>query len=127
MTIAILEHANYSVSNPKKTAQQLVDIFGWHIRWEGPSKGGGVSVHVGTDSAYLALYAQPGMGDLTQDTYQTVGGLNHLAVVVDDISVIEKRVRAAGLRMGDHYDYEPGPRFYFYDDDGIEYEVCSYS
>lgn len=127
MTIAQLEHTNFSVSDPGKTAQHLVDIFGWRIRWEGPSKAAGYTVHVGTDSAYLALYAQAGMQPSTQDTYQTIGGLNHLAVVVDDIDIIEKRVRAAGLRMGEHYDYEPGPRFYFYDGDDIEYEVCSYS
>ncbi len=127
MTIAQLEHTNYSVSDPRKTAQHLVDIFGWHIRWEGPSKADGYSVHVGTDNAYLALSVRADMQPLTQDTYQTVGGLNHLAVVVNDIDIIEKRVRKAGLRMGEHYDYAPGPRFYFYDNDGIEYEVCSYS
>ena len=127
MTIASLEHTNFSVSDPRQTAQHLVDIFGWHIRWEGASKTKGYSVHVGNDSSYLALYTQPDMQPPVQNSYNVIGGLNHLAVVVDDIDVIEKRVRKSGLRMGEHFDYAPGPRFYFYDTDGIEYEVCSYS
>lgn len=127
MAAGMLEHTNYSVSDPQRTAQMLIDVFGWHIRWTGASKSDGESIHVGTEGRYLALYREPGrMAPLSQRTYETVGGLNHIGVVVDDYEATEARVRAAGLTPGEHYDYEPGRRFYFYDHDGIEYEVVSY-
>ena len=53
--------------------------------------------------------------------------MNHLAVVVDDLDEIEAKVIAAGYRPNSHQDYEPRTRFYFYDYDGIEYEVVSYA
>ena len=61
-----------------------------------------------------------------EDSYTTRGGLNHIAVVVDDINDMRARVQASGFTPGEHYDYEPGQRFYFYDHDGIEYEVVQY-
>ncbi|MEO1778641.1 MAG: VOC family protein, partial [Pseudomonadota bacterium] len=60
------------------------------------------------------------------DTYKTVGGLNHLAVVTDDIDAMETAVTALGFTAGNHGDYEPGRRFYFHDGDNIEYEVVQY-
>ena len=84
-------------------------------------------MHVGTDSLYLALYV-PKEGGLKarEDNYTTRGGLNHIAVVVDDIQAMRTRVAETGFTPGDHYDYEPGQRFYFHDHDGIEYEVVQY-
>lgn len=124
-----LEHTNYSVSDPARTAQMLIDIFGWHIRWQGDARdGSGYTVHVGTDDAYVALYATPGqMQDRDHDPYVTVAGLNHIGVVVEDFEATETRVRAAGFTPGEHHDYEPGRRFYFFDHDGIEYEVVNYA
>ena len=126
MTTANLEHANISVSDPEKTAGFLCNIFGWKIRWKGEAKDNGITVHVGTDDNYLAVYAQNGMKPSTENSYATIGTLNHVGVVVDDLEQIEQRVAAEGLEMGEHYDYEPGRRFYFYDHDGIEYEVVKY-
>ena len=51
-----LEHVNLTVSDPEKSAEILGRIFGWHVRWSGPSLMGGRTVHVGTDDRYLALY-----------------------------------------------------------------------
>ena len=53
---ATLEHVNITVKDPQYTAAMLCRIFGWHIRWEGPSMNNGYTVHVGSDSSYLALY-----------------------------------------------------------------------
>lgn len=119
MRPAQIEHVNYTVADPKRTAQTLVDLFGWHVRWEGPARGNGYTVHVGTEDAYLALYAngtRPGMGRL-----------NHVGVMVDDLEGAEQRVLAAGLEPYSHEDYAPGRRFYFRDDEGVEYEVVSYA
>ncbi len=45
---------------------------------------------------------------------------------VDDLDAIEALVIAAGLTPFSHDNYDPGRRFYFFDPDGIEYEVVSY-
>lgn len=123
---ALLEHANITVSDAPRTAAWMADLFGWHTRWQGPSKDGGVSIHVGTSDQYIALY-QPAtpVRDGTS-SYVTRGGLNHLAVVVDDIHEMEQAVADAGFTPESHADYEPGRRFYFHDTDGIEYEIVQY-
>lgn len=125
---AQLEHTNYSVRDAHKTAAWMQQVFGWHTRWEGSAmSGAGYTVHVGTDTHYVALYTHNNTKTATDDNYQTVGGLNHIAVTVDDIDAMEARVKAAGFETGNHGDYEPGRRFYFHDQDGIEYEVVSYA
>lgn len=124
---AQLEHTNLTVADPTATARWMCDLFGWQIRWEGAAKNAGHTIHVGNESQYLALYKPAGTArPATEDTYQTIGGLNHIAVTVDDLDTMEERVRAAGFETGNHADYEPGRRFYFHDHDGIEYEVVSY-
>ncbi len=124
---ALLEHANITVSDAKRTAGWMADLFGWHTRWEGPSKDGGVSIHVGTDDQYIALYQPSVPVKNGGSSYVTRGGLNHLAVVVDDINAMEKAVTQAGFTPESHADYEPGLRFYFHDQDDVEYEVVQYT
>ena len=124
---ATLEHANVTVTDPVKTAAWLCDVFDWHIRWQGEAIDSGHSIHVGNATSYLALY-NPGKELGTPgSSYATRGGLNHVAVVVDDLDSTETRVRDAGFKPGEHHDYEPGERFYFRDHDGIEFEVVSYA
>ena len=127
MTPAILEHVNITVSDPKVTAVMLQDIFGWHIRWEGSSMDNGYTVHVGSDHNYIALYrtGTPIQSDIT--SYKMLSGLNHIALIVDDLDKAEERILASGFETENHGDYEPGHRFYFRDHDSIEYEVISYS
>lgn len=126
MNTARLEHANITVSNPKETADLLCRVFGWHIRWEGPSRMGGHTVHVGSDDDYLALYT-PGTVDAPADEHDsTSGGLNHIAVVVGDLDEAQSVIESEGLQAFNHGDYEPGRRFYFNNPDGIEFEVVSY-
>jgi len=45
---------------------------------------------------------------------------------VDDLDSVEAKVITHGLMPFNHGDYEPGRRFYFFDDNGIEFEVVSY-
>lgn len=124
---ARLEHLNLSVQDPERSAKMLHQLFGWRIRWQGRSILGGTTYHVGNDHDYIALYA-PKAGTQTQpfELCYERGGLNHIAVVVDDLEDTEKKVRAIGLKPLNHADYEPGRRFYFFDEDGIEWEVVSY-
>lgn len=127
MSIGMLEHINLTVSDPKHTAARLIDLFGWHIRWEGASMDNGYTVHVGTDSQYLALYATGTPKVPTEESYKTLNGLNHIAIVVDDLDALSARVDAAGLTPYNYGHYAPGHRFYFDDPDGIEFEIVSYN
>jgi len=124
---AMLEHANFTVSDPVATAEWMEKIFGWHIRWQGAAMAGGHTVHVGTDAHYLALYTpgNPKPGD--KNRYKQIAGLNHIAVVVEDIEATESAITDHGFKTGNHADYESGRRLYFHDTDGIEYEVVTYN
>lgn len=126
MANAFLEHVNITVSDPAKTASWLSDLFGWTIRWQGDAIHGGRSLHVGSESSYIAVYRKDDQAGPGDDSYSTRGGLNHIGVVVDDLDHVEARVLEAGYETHSHADYEPGRRFYFHDDDGIEFEVVSY-
>jgi len=122
-----LEHVNFTVNDPIATAETPCKLFGWRIRWQGEAISGGTSVHVGDDVSYLALYIPPTALNAAPDNYTTIGGLNHIGIVVDDLEAVEARVKAEGFVPHNHADYEPGRRFYFDGPDRIEYEVVSYS
>ncbi len=121
----VLEHANVTVADPDESAALLSRIFGWHVRWAGPSAMGGRTVHVGTDTSYVALYAPPEDPAARADP-DRVAGLQHLGVLVDDLDPIERNVRAEGIEPYSFMTYDPGRRFYFLDHDGIEFEVVAY-
>jgi len=123
---ARLEHVNVTVADPDRTAALLERLFGWRVRWAGPAGSGGRTVHVGTEDQYLAVYAGAG-SDGTPRGWAKGLPLNHVAVVVDDLAAVEARVAEAGLAPFGHGDYAPGRRFYFFDPDGIEFEVVSYA
>ncbi len=124
--IARLEHANITVSDANTTVQWMARLFGWHLRWEGPTQDGGRSFHIGTDKTYLALYQPPKPTAPGSSSYLTKGGLNHIGVVVEDLDKAEACVKELGFTPHTHADYEPGRRFYFHDKDGIEFELVSY-
>lgn len=48
---------NITVPNPEYIAQTLCELFGWQVRWAGPMKNGGKSIHVGTKENYIVLNA----------------------------------------------------------------------
>ncbi|NWG53320.1 MAG: VOC family protein [Hydrogenophilaceae bacterium] len=125
---ARLEHVNLTVSNPEATARLLCDLFGWRVRWSGAARSGGTTFHVGDDDAYLAVYSRNGApAPAPAPSYETKGGLNHIGVLVADLDAVERKVRAAGFSPYGHETYEPGRRFYFRDEDGVEFEVVSYA
>lgn len=125
MTHAMIEHVNLTVSDPERSARLMEALFGWRIRWKGPARDGGRSIHVGNDIAYVALYTGPD-GMHAEAHYPKGEPLNHVGVLVDDLDAVEEKVIAQGLDPFNHGDYEPGRRFYFFDPDGIEYEVVCY-
>lgn len=121
-----IEHANLSVTRPERSAELFKQLLGWQIRWQGKSQLGGNTIHVGepgNGATYLALYT----GDHVKGDYSKGQPLNHVGLLVDDLSKAEHVVKAAGLETFGHDDYDPGNRFYFFDWDGIEFEVVSYA
>ncbi|WP_033068424.1 VOC family protein [Thalassospira australica] len=126
MSTAFLEHVNITVADPVKTATNLCNWFGWHIRWQGPAIHDGMTYHVGSETSYIAIYSLGTPKDRQESSYTTRGGLNHIGVVVDDLDATEEKIKADGYAPCNHADYEPGRRFYFRDENDIEFEVVSY-
>ena len=117
-----IEHVNLTVSDPERSAALFEKLLGWHERWRGPAQNGGKTIHVGAENTYLALYT-----DGENHAGQRKGKpMNHVGLLVDDLAAAERVVTEAGLSPFGHDDYEPGRRFYFFDWDGIEFEVVSY-
>jgi catechol 2,3-dioxygenase-like lactoylglutathione lyase family enzyme len=122
-----LEHLNVTVADTQASAEMLCDLFGWKLRWEGASIHNGYSAHVGSDSSYVALYTPDKDVAGPVEKYRSRATLNHIGVVVDDLDAVEVKVIARGYRPDSHADYEPGRRFYFEDENGLEIEVISYT
>lgn len=123
MRTAYLEHVNITVSDIERSAALLEKLFGWRIRWRGPSQMGGETIHVGGDEDYIALYTKgTPVGPFAKGV-----PLNHVGIVVADLDAAEAVVKEAGLKPFSHGDYDPGRRFYFFDWDGIEFELVSYA
>jgi catechol 2,3-dioxygenase-like lactoylglutathione lyase family enzyme len=120
-----IEHVNITVSDADRAARLMQALFGWHVRWRGAARDGGHTIHVGSENHYVALYTGRDAA-YTPDNFTKGRPLNHIGVEVDDLEAVEAKVIAAGLEPFNHADYEPGRRFYFFDPDGIEYEVVTY-
>ncbi len=120
-----LEHVNVTVSDPERAARLMETLFGWHVRWQGPARDGGHTIHIGSADHYVALYTGRGV-TYSADDFAKGQPLNHIGVEVDDLDAVEAKVAAAGLKPFNHDNYDPGRRFYFLDPDGIEYEIVSY-
>ena len=125
MALPRIEHVNVTVSDPERAAALMERLFGWQVRWQGPARDGGRTIHVGSEDHYVALYTGRGVSYGPED-FAKGRPLNHIGVEVQDLGAVERRVVEAGLTPFSHGNYEPGRRFYFLDPDGIEYEVVSY-
>ncbi len=117
-----IEHANITVTDPQRSAALFARMLGWRERWRGPSAMGGWTIHVGDEATYLAVYTN----DKARGGYAKGVPLNHVGLLVDDLDAAEAIIVEHGLKPFGHADYEPGRRFYFFDWDGIEFEVVSY-
>jgi glyoxylase I family protein len=117
-----IEHVNLTVSDIERSAAFFEDLLGWRQRWRGAAMNGGETIHVGEEATYLAFYT-----DRRDHSGQRKGRpMNHVGLLVDDLDEAERVVRHHELEPWGHDDYEPGRRFYFFDWDGIEFEVVSY-
>jgi len=123
MSKGTIEHANLTVSDPPRSAALFAALLDWQIRWQGPARNGGETIHIGDADCYLALYTD----HAAHPRYSKGKPLNHVGLRVDDLEEAEAVVIEAGLEPFNHDDYAPGRRFYFFDWDGIEFEVVSYA
>ena len=55
-----LEHVNVTVTDPERAARLLETLFDWHVRWAGPARDGGRTIHVGSADDYIALHTGRG-------------------------------------------------------------------
>ena len=117
-----IEHVNLTVSSIHRSAQLFKSLCGWDIRWQGPAQRGGETIHVGETATYLALYSD----GMTHEGQAKGRPMNHVGLLVDDLAAAQAVVIEAGLTPFGHGDYKPGKRFYFFDWDGIEFEVVCY-
>ena len=118
-----IEHVNLTVTDIERSAAFFEKLLGWRQRWRGEAMRGGETIQVGEESTYLSFYT-----DRQDHAGQRKGRpMNHVGLLVDDIDAAERVVVEAGLEPWGHDDYDPGRRFYFYDWDGIEFEVLSYA
>ena len=60
-------------------------LFGWRVRWQGPARNGGRTIHVGSADHYIALYSGLGVA-YTADDFAKGQPLNHIGVEVDDLA-----------------------------------------
>ena len=120
-----LEHINLTVRDTDATASILGKLFDWKIRWAGTAKDNGRTIHLGGEDTYLALYSH-GDKHLADTSHKTINHLNHIGILVDDLDAAEQKIKASGFVTYNHGDYEPGKRFYFDLEEGIEIEVVSY-
>lgn len=124
MAEAMLEHVNLAVADPDESAAFYARLFDWKVRWQGADQDGRKAVHVGGENTYLSLYGPSAGEGVKQAEYGTP--LHHIAVVVDDLDETEAKLKRADIETFGHGSYEPGRRFYFFDPNGIEFEVVSY-
>lgn len=125
MTLACLEHLNVTVSDPDHLATLFCELFEWKVRWSGPAKDNGYTVHVGTDNRYLALYTHP---ESTGDSPNLFvhGMANHVGLVVKDSEAMEQKIIAKGYTTKSHNDYGYCKSFYFMADKVLEVEIVCY-
>ncbi|WP_298302388.1 VOC family protein [uncultured Erythrobacter sp.] len=129
MALGRIEHANLTVTQPERSAELFRNLLGWEERWRGKSQFGGDTIHVGATgngADYIALYTNEDAQSDTGRRYSKGEPLNHIGLLVNDLIAAEEAVKGAGLEPFGHDDYEPGKRFYFFDWDGIEFEIVSY-
>ena len=62
----------------------------------------------------------------SSDLVYVSGGNSDSILNVDDLDAAEQAVKDAGYTPKSHADYEPGRRFYFEDEEGVEYELVQY-
>jgi catechol 2,3-dioxygenase-like lactoylglutathione lyase family enzyme len=123
-----LDHANLAVRDVDGMIRFLLTAFPeFRIRGEGKSWSGGRWVHVGTDSAYLALHQASEEAGEPWVPYAGKPGVNHVGFEVDDAEAVRARLAAAGYEDTTVPNAHPHrTRVYFHDAEGNDWEFVEY-
>ena len=120
--MAHLRHLAIRCHDMEKSRDFYTTVIGWDFLDYRPSRQG-LDLTDGVNN--ITLLQNP--PDLVRPTFEEGEEYIHFGVVVDDLSAVEAKVKAAGFTPFNHGDYEPGKRFYFNDQDDVEWEVVSYT
>ena len=85
------------MAESEKMVVCMQTVFGWRIRWQGPARNTGYTVHVGTEAQYLALYRLAELQKAPSDLHSFLGGFKHVGVCVRDLVACEARVKKSGF------------------------------
>lgn len=123
---ATFEHANITVRDIHAALRFLqAALPKWQVRYEGEGERG-PWLHFGDDETYIDLDTAVEATEGGRKPYHHTG-CNHIGFVVDDLSALRERLKAAGYEEGMlALDHPHRLRAYFYDEDGIEWEFIEY-
>lgn len=124
-----LEHVNITVPDIDEAIKFLKTVaLDFHVRIDKKPPGSFRWAHIGNNEYYFALQ-EPHIDSVAEESKQTYKnyGVNHIGIVVDDISVVEGRLLEAGYKRGISTPTEKyRKRLYFYDGFGFEWELIEY-
>lgn len=129
-----LEHLNITVPNIDE-AIKFIQIIApdFKIRKDSAQQSTQVKkdyrwVHIGNDNYYLALQ-EPHLDSTPKQQLSSYinYGINHIALVVSNIAIIEGQLRSHGYRRSIETPKEKfRKRIYYYDHAGFEWELIEY-
>mgnify|MGYP002631152414 CR=1 FL=1 len=121
-----VEHANITVNNLTNTIAFLRTAMpDFKVRGEGRDEHYGWC-HLGTDTSYIALQEVVIDKPVDRVPYRQLG-VNHIGFVVDDVTLVAEKLKAAGFEEVSFDESHPSrKRAYFFDTDGIEWEFIEY-
>lgn len=123
-----IDHANLIVRDVDATIRFLcIALPDFRLRGEGRDGRGRRWVHVGSDTAYLALHEAGREAAEPFEPYGETPGLNHVGFEVDDAEAVRTRLRAAGYRDSTVPNAHPHRRrVYFRDAEDHDWEFVEY-
>ena len=121
-----IEHANITVRDLQAAVKFITTALPeFHIRGQ-DTKQPSTWLHIGTDDTYIALTHSPGAERDKRTPYHDLG-VNHIGIVVDAVDAVVTRLQAAGYRQDSQpEDSRWRRRFYFLDDDHLQWEFIQY-
>jgi len=125
-----IEHCNITVPDIDE-AIKFIQIVApdFKVRKDEKSSSSCRWIHIGNDEHYFALQeSHIGSEPEKQRKAYKNYGVNHISLVVDDISKIESELVKAGYKRSIETPIEKyRKRLYFFDDFGFEWELVEYS
>lgn len=125
-----IEHCNITVPNIDE-AIKFIQIVApdFKVRRDETPPSSNRWAHIGNEQYYFALQ-EPHIGSEAKKPRQAYknNGVNHIALIVDDLSAIEEKLVKSGyLRSIDTPIEKYRKRLYFFDSFGFEWELIEYN